>query len=242
MYERVVARRVESEVCFALWGDEFGPAEDFAWFDQFSEYLVTVIEGKPTRPEMLFASAKDPGLAIWSTSTRADGTQGVQEFLKISRGPLPPAMFHPPANYKEVAQPLSPSERSRRPDVDRLGPPGDARPKGGKIVGWAVLMLVVVCGIALLVHSVVLHIAACIVLDRPRFVQALVAAAIIWLVMMVAGLFSLPPVLGLAVSVLAAFAGVKISYGAGIVQTLALFIVCGLIAALATFAGAIFGF
>ena len=101
------------------------------------------------------------------------------------------------------------------------------------------ILLVVGIGVGLLIHTVILHLAANIVIDEPRLVQALVAAIIVWVVLVVAGLFRLPPVLSLGVSALATFAGLKISYGASIGRTLALFVVSGMIVALASYAGAV---
>ena len=72
-------------------------------------------------------------------------------------------------------------------------------------------------------------------LQDPRFMQAVVAAGIVWLMLVVIELIGLPWIIGLGLSALATFAGLKISYGASVPRTLALFFVSGAIALVATF-------
>ena len=70
-------------------------------------------------------------------------------------------------------------------------------------------------------HSITLHFAANLVIERAMFTQALVAAIISWVVLIAAELLHLPPVIGLGVGVFATFAALKIAYGASVPGTFA---------------------
>jgi hypothetical protein len=240
-YQHVVARRVDAEICFALWGDAIGQAEDFAWLDKLAERIGSDVAGKTARLAVARPDDPAPGLAIWTSLIEKDGTRNVLEIVTIRRDPLQPAMFKVPANYKEVARPLSASERPHKaPARAQDASPGSAaRPPGGRISGLVITLLAVGLVIGLLVHSTMLHLAACVVLDQPRFTQALIAAVVVWAVLVVAELFHIPTGITAALGAFATFAALKISYGASIGRTLALFVVSGLIAALAAYAGAI---
>ena len=244
MYERVVGGRVTAEACFALWGEAIGKKEDFVWFDGFMDRMFSDLAGKRGLAAMARSRDTAPGLAIWTSSIADDGKRQVTEVVKVSRDPLPAALLHVPSDYKEISRPLSSSERSHGvpAPVDLASVPGlkTTPPRSGlRISGAVAILLVVVLAIGLLIHTVILHLAASMVLDRPRFAQALVAATILWLVMGVVRLFDLPGVLGISVGALATFASLKISYGAGVGRTLALGVVSGLIAMLIGFAGRI---
>jgi hypothetical protein len=106
------------------------------------------------------------------------------------------------------------------------------------LTGMVALVLVVAIGIGLLIHAAFLHLAATVVLDQPRFTQAIVAGAISMGVVVVAAVFRLPPVLSGPVLAFGSFAALKISYGASIPRTLALMFVSLLIAVAAGFATA----
>ena len=89
--------------------------------------------------------------------------------------------------------------------------------------------------VGLLVHSITLHFAANLVIERAMYTQALVAA-ISWVVLIAAELLHLPPVIGLGVGVFATFAArPKIADGASIPRTFALFALSALIAAAARY-------
>jgi hypothetical protein len=242
MHQRVVAGRVSAEICFVSWGDAIGPKGDYAWFDAVLERLDADIAGESWRPALPRPDEKAPGLAIWTSSIEEDGTRDVAEVLTISRDPLPAAMFHVPSDYKQLAKPLAASERTRGapPSTAGASTPDAATSSARKISGTVAILLAVVVLFGLLIHAAILHLAANVILNQPRFRQALVAAVIVWVVMLVTGLLHLPSVLGISVGAFVTFGALKISYGASIGRTLALCVVSGLIAALVGYAAAIF--
>ena len=245
MHEHLVGRRVVAEVCFALWGEEIGKKEDFAWFDGFMERMVADIGGKRGLAAMARSRDAAPGLAIWTSSIEDGGKREVTEVVKVSRDPLPATLFHVPSDYKEFSRPLSSSERSHGvpPPVDLSSVPGlkTAPPRAKlQLSGAAAILLVIVLAIGLLIHTVLLHFAAGMVLDRPGFGQALVATTIFWLVAGFLWLVPLPGVISGAVGALATFASLKIAYGASVWRTLALAAVSGLIETLIGLVGRIF--
>jgi len=238
MYERVVGSRVEEQICFATWGEAIGQEEDFAWFDKVIERMVLNLAGKQGRAIAARWKHEEqyeqkPGLAIWSLSTRDKSKGELVEIVKLSRDPLPLAMFKVPADYKEISQPLSASEHHPAPPPVADVPTSQA--SGRKITGAVAIILMIGMGIGLLFHSLILHVAANVVLQDPHFMQAVVAAGIVWLMLVVIELIGLPWIIGLGLSALATFAGLKISYGASVPRTLALFFVSGAIALVAAF-------
>jgi hypothetical protein len=245
MYQRLVAGRADGEVCFVLWGDAIGPKEDFEWLDTFFDRMVSDIAGKRGLAMMSRARENTPGLAIWTSSTNQDGKREVLELVTLRREALPSAMFHVPAEYTETPRPLTASERSTSgPPVAEVakgaGAQNAVRRSGLKLSGLAAILIIAVLGFGLLVHSALLHIAACIVIDHPRFMQALIATAIVWLMSGFIWVLGLPPVLGVPVGALATFAGVKMSYGVSVPRTIALFIVSGVISVMLGLLGRIF--
>jgi hypothetical protein len=140
-----------------------------------------------------------------------------------------------------MERPITASERSTSgpPPADFSKTAGAQRP-GLKISGLAAILLVFVLGFGVLIHSGLLHLAANIVIDRPRFMQAIVATIILWVVGGFVSLFGLPWILGLPVSAFATFAGLKISYGISWPRTLALWVVSMLIALMFAFLAKIF--
>jgi hypothetical protein len=243
MFQRAVAGRVEAEVCFSLWGDAVGPKEDYAWFDAFFERLTSDVAGKSWRPAVPRSDGKAPGLAIWTSTILEDGTRDGTEILTITREPLPAAIFHAPSGYKEVSAPLAAGERSHgAPTTPAAGAsqPATAPAETRKISSMVAILLGAILIFGLMIHTTILHLAANVLLREPRFRQALVAAVIIWVVMLFASLFRLPSVVAISVGAFATFGGLKISYGASIGRTLALSVVSGLIAAVAGYAVALF--
>jgi hypothetical protein len=235
MYQRVIGRRVDAQICFAQWGDAIGREEDFAWLDALADGFASAMFGKRPRAPGTRADDKQPGLGIWQSSAEPDGTRTVSEILKISREPLPAALFTVPADYREIKRPLSASERSPAP------PPTLPSGQGAstrRFSGVAMVLLAAAMVIGLLIHAGILHLAAHIVLDRAPFPFALIAAAVAWAVLIVANLIHLPLGLEMAVVGLATFVGLKISYGAPIGRTLLLFLVSGMIVAGAGYAAA----
>jgi hypothetical protein len=248
MYERLVDEEVEDEICFAPWGGAVGKPADFEWLDDFVDLMASELTGSDQR----VARSRDeaPGLAIWTSSIEDDGTRDLLEIVKLNRDPLPPVIFTIPADYKQISRPLSASERTpAAPAIldetswrTAAGAPsssarrGTALPDGitGRVAGLLAIVLI----IGLLLHATVLHLAAHLIIEDARFTQALIAAAIVWVVLVAARLLGLPPAVGLGVVALAAFAGLKIAYGAGIARTLALFALSAAIAALASAAAA----
>lgn len=236
MYERVVADVVETEICFAPWGDAIGRPADFAWFDAYREHMTSQLGETGKRPATPHLSDKTLGLAVLTASPEAGGTRDHMEIVKITRGPLPPAMFIVPADYKEFSRPLTASEH-----VPRGSEPLDTswqnapRPSRKGISGIVALLIAVILIFGLLVHSIILHFAANLVLEHAMFTQALVAAIISWVALIAAELLHLPPVIGLGVCVFATFAALKIAYGASVPRTFALFALSALIAAAARY-------
>ena len=91
-------------------------------------------------------------------------------------------------------------------------------------------MIAIALLIGLLIHAALLHLAASMVLERARFTQAFVAAAVSSGALVVLRLIALPPLLALPFGAFTVFAALKISYGASIGRTVALFFVSMLIA------------
>jgi len=244
MYQRIVARRIDAEICFVLWGDAIGQKEDFEWFDTLQERMLSDFAGKRAPAFMFSGRYEAPGLPIWTSSIDRDGTREVTEILSLRRDPLPPSMFHVPADYVQMERPVTASERttSGPPPADfskTAGARSEGRP-GLKISGLAAIVLVFALGFGFLIHSGLLHLAASIVLDHPRFMQAMIATVILWVVGGFVSLFGLPWILGLPASAFATFAGLKISYGTSVPRTLALWFVSLLIALMMAFVGRIF--
>lgn len=242
MFQRSVAGRVEAEVCFSLWGDAVGAKEDYTWFDTFFDRLTADAAGRSWRPAVPRSDGKAPGLAIWTSTVQEDGTRDITEILTITREPLPAAIFHV-SGYKEVSAPLAAGERTHGAPTNPAA--GASQPAAEpaatrKISSMVAILLGVILIFGLLIHTTILHLAANVVLREPRFRQALVAAVIIWVVMLFASLFHLPSVVSISVGAFATFGGLKISYGASIGRTLALSVVSGLIAAVAGYAVALF--
>jgi hypothetical protein len=244
MYRRVAGGRVEAEICFVLWGDAIGKKEDFEWFETFTERIAADVAGKRSLALVSRAREQEPGLAIWTSSFEEDGTRRLTEVVTLSRDPLQPALFRVPADYTEAQRPLTASERSTSgPPVADFAKASDDRGarSGVKISRLAAFLIIFVIAFGVTVHSVLLHIAASIALDRPRFLQAVIATVILWIVGGILWLVPLPPILSAPVGALATFVGVKISYGTSVPRTLALFCVSALIALMMSFAGKLFG-
>jgi hypothetical protein len=202
MYRRAVSGRVEAEICFSLWGDAVGPKEDFEWLDAFMERMVSDVAGKRALALMSRARDQAPGLAIWTSSIEEDGTRELTEIVTLNRDPLQPAMFRVPPEYTAAGRPLTASERTVAPAADYpklAGAQADAGRPSLKISGAAAILIIFVIGFGLLIHSLLLHLAASIALDRPRFLQAVIATVILWVVMGVVRLLALPPLLALPV-------------------------------------------
>ena len=236
MYERVVARRVEAEICFAPWGTGVGQPADFAWLDAFAAHMASALIGTNKRPAAPRSRDNEPGLAIWTSSLDDDGTRDVTEIVKVSRDPLPAALFTVPADYKEISRQLTATER-----VPRGSEPieatwqGAAPPSRQGISGVVAILIAVILIFGLLVHSIVLHFVASLVIEHALFTQALVASIITWVVLIAAELLHLPPVIGLGVSIFTTFAALKIAYGASVPRTFALFALSALIAVAARY-------
>ena len=228
MYERAVDGKADAQLCFAPWGGTVGAREDFVWFDAFMDRMASDIGGSPGRSAKteIHVLARAEGLVVWMSSTNDDGSTDTLEIVKLSRDPLPAAMFHVPPDYKEFSRPLSASEHPH------IGPPpmDDGRVRrdrrsSGRVSGVVGLVLAFAIIIGLLIHAAFLHLAASVVIDESRFMQALVAAVIISGVLVVVELIGLPPVIQVAFGGFTVFAALKISYGASIGRTLALCVV-----------------
>jgi hypothetical protein len=239
MYERVSAGRVDAEICFAPWGDSIGQPADFAWVEATMQHMARQWFGETSKRHGA-SSAKDdrPGLAIWTSSIADDGTRDVSEIVNISRGPLPPALFTVPADYKETSRPLSASERIGRGPMlatDVSWRPAPQPAMSGRVSGLLAIVITILLVFGLLVHSAVLHLAANLVIQDAMFMQALVAAIISWVVLIVVELLHLPSAVSLGACAFTTFAALKIAYGASVPRTIALFLVSGLIAGLARY-------
>jgi hypothetical protein len=225
MHERVVARQVDAQICYAKWGDGVGQSEDFAWLDAFWARMGSELLGKSRRSPASLADDKALGLAVWTSSVEPDGTRSLTEVVKISRDPLPAALFDVPATYQEVKKPISASERVPNPAAAVTSGESASPASPIRIPGWMMLALVVVALVGWVFQAAILHMAAYLVLARARFTYALIAGAILWATMFVAYLLHLPRVLDFAVGGLANFASLKIAYGAPTGKTVLLFVV-----------------
>jgi len=237
MYERVVAQRVEAQICFAPWGAGVGQPADFAWLDAFMAHMASALAGKSKHLAAPRPKADEPGLAVWTSSLEEDGTRDMMEIVNVSRDPLPAALFTVPADYKEISRPLSATERVPRgsePVGDTTWRDATPRPRAG-VTGLVALVLAVILIFGMLVHAIVLNWAANLVLEHALFTQALVAAIISWVVLIAVELLHLPPVIGLGVCVFATFAALKIAYGASVPRTFALFALCAILSGAARY-------
>ena len=241
MYERVRDGKPDAELCFAPWGGTVGPREDFLWFDELIERMAADVGARsPKRhPHRL---AKEEGLALWTSETDDDGKRDTMEIVQINRDPVPFAMLHVPSDYKEFSRPLTASEHPK------LGPPpmDDARTRRTaselrKFAGFAALLLAFGLIVGVLINAAFLHLFASVVMEQPRFTQALVAALIISVVVTVEELIHLPSVIETAFGMFTIFAALKISYGASTLRTLAMCAVPAVIIGGAAYVAHLFG-
>jgi len=229
MYERLVDGTLDARICFAPWGGAVGSREDFAWFDALVDRVTAELpERNPAR--RVDAIAKAEGLVLWRTRVNDDGSTDTIEIVKLDRDPVPAALLHVPPDYKEFSRPLTASEHPK------VGPPpmddGDAHrspriPKGYGGIVALVLAFGLIVGV--LINAALLHLAASIVIDQARFLQAVVATLIVWGVTTVVELIGLPSVITTVFVLFSAFAGLKITYGASVARTLALCVVSVLV-------------
>lgn len=229
LYERLSDGMADAKICFAPWGGAVGPREDFLWLDQLIERLNAVVSGRGPK-RRLHTLAQEQGLVVWIAVVNDDRGLDTMEIVKLSRDPVPATLLHVPADYKAFSRPLTASERPK------LGPPplddGAAHrtPRVPKeYQGMVALILAFGLIVGVLINAALLHLAAMIVIDRPRFMQALVANLIIWGVTTVVELIGLPSVITTGFVFFAAFAGLKIAYGASVARTLALCVVSVLV-------------
>lgn len=228
MYERLEAGKPTYPLCFAPWGSAVGPREDFLWFDDLIERMISDVAGRRAKfqPHML---ALEEGLVLWMSGTDDDGSRDTIEVVQISRDPVPAALLHVPSDYKEFSRPLTASEHPK------IGPPpmDDGRPRFSfdrKLTTIIVVMMSFVIGVAVVMEALLLHLAACVLVEQNRFRQALLAAAVTMVAMFALGLMRLPPVVGTAFGVFVNFAGLKIAYGASVLRTLALWVLSSVFA------------
>ena len=231
MYERVVGGRADDQLCIAPWGGPVGAKEDFAWFEAFVDRTVEDVAGNVGRARQARSRNTTPGFALWESSNGGDGGKSVMEVVKLNRDPLPPALFQIPGDYKEFSRRLTASEHPhvavpRPEDVNVQSAP---RGSGLRVSGLLAIILAVGLLFALFVHAFILHLAANIVLEHPRFTQALVAVVINMGALIAFELMPLPPVLTLAFGAFGVFAGLNIAYGASSGRTVALFVVAAVI-------------
>lgn len=233
MYEHLSDGKVEEQICFAAWGGAVGAREDFVWFDDLMRRMAGDFASEADKKAMARAQtqmfAREEGLPVSSSWTNADGSRGLLEIAKVSRDPLLPALFHVPSDYKEFSRPLTASEHPKLAPLPIDDPRTRVR-SSPRISGPMAIMIGFVLLIGLLIHAALLHLAATVVLERARFTQAFVAAAVSSIALVVLRLIGLPPLLALPFAAFIVFAALKISYGASIARTIALFIVSMLIA------------
>jgi hypothetical protein len=233
MYERALGGHTD-QVCFAPFGGaigEIGTKDDFAWLDAFMARALADIVGEKTRAALVRTRTEPPGFVLWESSIEDDGSKTVAEVVKLSRDPLPPALFEIPADYKEFSRRLTASEHQpiATPPLDAANVRSPARSSGLHLTGGVMVLLAVVLLFVLFFNALILHLAANIVLDHPRFTQALVAAVINAGAAIAFEVIPLPAPLTLGFGAFGIFAGLKISYGASTGRTIGLFLVAMLI-------------
>lgn len=239
MYERLSNGTPDAKICFAPWGGAVGPREDFLWFDELIERIASG-GGRPK--QHIHTLAQEEGLVLWIAQVNDEGRTDTMEIVKLSRDPVPATLLHVPSDYKEFSRPLTASEHPK------LGPPpmDDGRahsterlPKG--FGGIVALVLAFGLIVGTLIHAAILHLAASIVIDQARFMQAVVATVIISIVVTVVEVIGPPEAFAMAFTFFTVFAGLKISYGVSVARTLALCVVSLLIVLAMVFALAALG-
>jgi hypothetical protein len=242
-------RRVVEEVCVVPWGSpDVGPKEDYDLLERASAAIRA--EGLGDRGLLRIAppqAATLPGLIVSRQMIKEDHSRGDRwEIERLERGPLAAALFSVPATFHEderlygtfgIVRPAAPAPRM-------LAPSTGAAPREEKqgLTGTALLLLVLLGSSGLLLHASLLHLAAKMVFDEPRYADALVATAIAWAVGVPLELLGVPRIIGAPVGLAAIYGGIRLSYRTTRGRTVALLvmstIVFLLVAAMLTVLGA----
>jgi hypothetical protein len=238
MYRRLVDGRAVEEICAAPWGPTVAGPDDADWMRTAMGQWMEVVFGPISLPR-----AKDderwPGFPISRRDVHEDGSVGAEaRVVSIKLDPVPASLFTVPADYREVDHQLTGPGSSGMPRVAAEPAPastsespraGTSRRPASGLSLILVLGVLVVATIGLTIHAALLHLAAVMVLERPRFLSALVAAMIVWVMALPLKLLEVWLPLAAGVELLAAFGSLKIAYGASNRRTLALFVVSAII-------------
>jgi hypothetical protein len=237
MCRRLVDGRVAEEICAAPWGPTVAGPDDVNWMRIATEQWMEVVFGP-----ISLARAKHerwPGFPISRRDVHQDGSLGAEtRVVSIELDPVPASLFTPPADYREVDRQLTGPGSSGAPRVAAeasLAAPRGEMPRAEtprrRMSQVALIAIIIVATIGLLVHAALIHVAAMMVLDRPRFLSALVAAMIVWVMALPLTLLAVWPPLAGGVELLASFGSLKIAYGATNRRTLALWVVSVIVSA-----------
>ena len=87
--------------------------------------------------------------------------------------------------------------------------------------------------LGLLFHAWLVHLAAGFVLEEPRYINAVGATLVVWIVGVPIELLGIAPIAALPVALLANYAGLELSYSASRGRTIALLVVSMIVFVLA---------
>jgi hypothetical protein len=252
MYTGFRDGRVVEEVCAAPWGSPaVGAQKDYAFLDAALAGFMSQIFGGRGVPRGAPAGAALPGLAVWRQDINEDRSRGdVSEIESVSREPIPAAIFSVPPSYHEVTSFQGLESPKAAPARAPEAPPAaavaeaSAPPSPWRRVTGIVLVLLIGFGTFMLfVHAGLMHFAAKLVLHEPRFIDALVAVLLLWVVSVPLTVLGAWLPVALPVELLAGYAGIHLSYRTSPGRTIALLAASALVAlfvalALAMVAGA----
>jgi hypothetical protein len=243
MYDRFENGRVTLEACYVAPEIAPGLVENHRLMAKLSEVMAAAFLMKlpPEKRQKATGDQVQPGLAIWGQTIGPDRKRGeVFQLKSFKTEELPGSIFSVPADYHEVDQPLDPprdgAERQRALKLARSSPRGDSDlATGFRISALVVLLLVGVLAFGLLVQAFCLHLVAALVIPEARFINAIVATATLWALVLPLELLKVWPPVEIAVGALAAFAGIKVGYRVSTARSIALIVVSAIITILAHF-------
>lgn len=220
MYQRLEGGRVTDEACLVPWGPAVGQPQDYAFMITAAGYLKKAFFGKartgiPAAPR----DGDAPGFAVWQQEIRADRSRGeLVEVESVRTGAIPPAVFALPAGAREVDGALEPSSAGRPTPRSAEAPAAKRRRRPPAFVA----LLVTFGALLVFGHAVLIDLAAGLVYPHTRFVNALFATLVVWVVGVPLAALELPIYVQAPADLLAAFGGLKLAYGATNARTTAL--------------------
>jgi hypothetical protein len=236
--------RLVEEVCTVPWNDPaVGAKKDYAFLETAFDVMWARITGTRKAPKStpgLWTGT--PGLAVWRQAINEDHSRGaVTEIESLTRGAIPAAIFSVPVSYHES---------DGLPDRDRpnhrvfAAPTGTAvsdvamaasevaTRDGRRLTGIFLILMIGVGTIGLALHALLVHFAAIVVIEEPRYIDALVATLAVWVVGVPLSLIGAWLPVAVPVEMLATYAGLRMSYRASHARTVALLAVSTLVALL----------